>query len=188
MTTAAVVLAAGAGTRFTASGGEGHKLLVLFRGRPLVHWAVQHAVEAGLDEVLVVTGAVDLGLAESSRVTLVANPNWAQGQATSLATAVDAAAARGHAAVVVGLGDQPLVSPEVWRGVAASSAAIAVATFAGQRRTPVRLAAEVWGLLERTGDEGARELMRRRPDLVEEVACDGNPVDVDTVEELDQWS
>jgi CTP:molybdopterin cytidylyltransferase MocA len=179
VTTAAVVLAAGGGTRF---GGDGHKLLAPFRGRPLVAWALEAA--SGLDELIVVTGAVELELPAGARA--VRNPRWAEGQATSLAAGIDAAA--GHDAVVVGLGDQPLIPVEAWQLVAASSAPIAVATYGGQRRNPVRFAAEVWDLLPREGDEGARSVLRGRPDLVTEVACPGDPVDVDTQEDLATWS
>ena len=183
--TLAVVLAAGGGTRF---GGATHKLLAEFRGKPLVRWAVDAAVEAALDGVLVVTGAVALDGVLPDGVEVVHNPRWAEGQATSLAAAVGAAAERGHDAVVVGLGDQPLVPAEAWRLVAASDSPIAVATYGGHRRNPVRLAAEVWPLLPEHGDEGARSLVALRGDLVVEVACPGDPIDVDTHEELKQWS
>lgn len=180
MTTAAVVLAAGGGTRF---GGDGHKLLAPFRGRPLVAWALEAA--GVLDELLVVTGAVEVPLPPGARE--VRNERWAEGQATSLAAAVEAAA--GHDAIVVGLGDQPLIPAEAWRLVSAATATpIAVATYGGARRNPVRLAAEVWPLLPTEGDEGARSLLRGRPDLVTEVACPGDPADVDTQEDLATWS
>ena len=185
MTVAAVVLAAGGGSRF---GGPGHKLLADFRGRPLVRWALEAAAAAHLSEVAVIVGAVDLGAAVPEGVRVIENPEWASGQASSLQTAVSWAVAHQHEAVVMGLGDQPLVPPAAWAAVAASPSPIAVATFDGARRPPVRLARSVWSLLPTAGDEGARVLMKRRPDLVCEVACEGQPVDIDNEEDLSRWS
>lgn len=185
------MLAAGGGSRYA---GGGHKLLAPFRGRPLVAWAVTAAAGAGLDELVVVTGAVDLAAAVADApggdpgggdLTLLHNPGWANGQASSLRVALDWCGRQGHGAAVVGLGDQPLVPSSAWAAVArAPGGPIVAATYGGQRRNPVRLDRDVWPLLPVDGDEGARALMRRRPELVGEVACDGDPFDVDRVEDL----
>jgi molybdenum cofactor cytidylyltransferase len=178
----AVVLAAGAGSRF--AGGK-HKLLQPIWGRPLVAWSLQAAVQAGCAEVVVVEGAVDLSDVVPSTVIRLVNDRWAEGQAGSLALALAWCLAKGRAAAVVGLGDQPLVPASAWRAVAESTAApIVAASYGGQRRNPVRLARSVWPLLPAHGDEGARLLMARRPDLVAEVACEGVPADIDTAEDL----
>lgn len=184
MTTAAVVLAAGLGRRFPG------KLRASFRGRPLAQWALETAAAATLDELLVVVGEDDLADLRPPGALVVRNPDPAAGQATSLGVAIAAAEAAGHDAVVVGLADQPLVPVEAWRRVAAVSGdgPIATATFGGDRRPPVRLHRSVWPLLPASGDEGARVLLRSRPELVVEVPCPGDPVDIDTPEDLERWS
>jgi CTP:molybdopterin cytidylyltransferase MocA len=181
---AAVVLAAGGSRRF----GDAPKLLASFRGRPLVRWALDAAAGAGLDETVVVTGAVELSEALPPEATVLENPSWRDGLARSLGVALDWCSRQEHEAAVVGLGDQPFVSASSWRAVARSGAPLAVATYGGRRGHPVRLDSSVWHLLDLTGDEGARSLMARRPELVAEVACEGDPVDIDTMEELERWS
>jgi CTP:molybdopterin cytidylyltransferase MocA len=185
---AAVVLAAGGGSRFA---GPGHKLLAPFRGRPLVAWALEQALAAQLDRTWVISGDVDLAGAGvvPPGVEILHNPRWSKGQATSLQVAVRAARQAGLDAIVVGLGDQPLVPSAAWRAVAsAEGSPIAVATYGSKRRNPVRLSAEVWDLLAPEGDEGARTLMGQKPELVSEVACVGDPVDIDRVEDLGPWN
>jgi molybdenum cofactor cytidylyltransferase len=180
VTTAAVVLAAGGGTRFA---GPEHKLLTDFRGAPLWTWAHRNACAAALDHTVVVTGAVSLEAIET-----VPNAEWEDGLATSLQVAVRWARERDCDAIVIGLADQPLIEPEAWRAVAdATATPIAVATYDGRRGHPIRLGAEVWPLLPTSGDQGARTVMVARPDLVTEVPTTGSPADVDTVEDLSRW-
>ena len=182
---AAVILAAGAGSRFAS---EDHKLLTEVRGAPVVAHAIAAARAADVDEVIVVQGAVDLGDLVPDDVTLLANEQWADGQATSLRAAVSYAQMRGHDVIVVGLGDSPGVTAEIWDAVARVDADLASARYNGDLRPPVRLSASMWASLPVSGDEGARALMRQRPDLVRPVPVDGDPRDIDTLEDLRRWS
>lgn len=178
-----MVLAGGAGTRYE---GPTPKLLApLPDGGTVLGRAVGAALAADVGPVVVVTGAVvDTDLPPD--VELVANPVWAEGQATSLQAGVAWARDTGADAVVVGLGDQPGLAPEAWRVVAAaSSTPLAVATYAGRRGHPVRLGAAVWDELPTAGDVGARDVLRAHPDLVVEVPCPGDPADIDTVADLE---
>ena len=146
------------------------------------------AAGAGLDETVVVVGAVERR--RSGGVTALRNPAWADGQAGSLQVAVAHARSAGHDAVVVGLGDQPLVAR---RGLApgrrADRSPIAVATYGGAAAQPRAAAASRSGTgCPRTGDRGARDPIAGHPELVSDVPCAGTPVDIDTLEDLERWS
>jgi len=180
-----VLLAAGGGTRFA---DPSHKLRAELNGRPLFRWSIDAMIGAGLDHLAVVTGAVDLSDLVPAGVERLANPAWREGQATSLAVAVTWATAHRLSALVVGLGDQPGITSGAWTKVAATDRTpVAIATYGGRRGHPVRLARAIWARLPVTGDRGAGELIGGSPELVTEVACEGDASDVDTVEDLTRW-
>ena len=118
LSAAAVVLAAGGGTRFVAADGT-HKLLASWRGRPVVDWAVTAAVAAGIGPVWVVTGAVDLTGALPPGVRVLHNPCLGRGPGhVAGRSRWTRRPQSGHEAIVVGLGDQPMIRPQAWQAVA----------------------------------------------------------------------
>ncbi len=178
---AAVILAAGAGTRFE---GPVHKLRADLDGTPVLRRAVDAAVDSGIGPVIVVTGAEPLSDLLPPGVSVLEASDWANGRARSIAAAVRALEATTLGAMVVGLGDMPWVTAGAWRAVAGAASPIAVATYDGRRRLPVRIERRLWPELPSAGDEGARRLMERFADLVTEVPVDGSARDVDSVEDL----
>jgi len=185
---AIAVLAAGRGSRL---GGDVPKPLVELRGRPLVSWALEAATGSGLRPVVLVVGhrGDAVGDAATEAVMIVRARRWRRGVARSLRAALKALDPWAQVgAVCIGLADQPLVGADAYRRLADAyrgGAALAVATYGGQRRNPVLLARPVWGEARRlAGDVGARALMGREG--VVEVDCTGtgSAADVDTLDDL----
>jgi CTP:molybdopterin cytidylyltransferase MocA len=176
--TLVAVLAAGSGSRFA---GPGHKLEAPLGDATVLERSVAGALVADVGPVVVVLGATAFPLPPAAGA--LANPDWERGLATSLQVAIAHARSIGANRLVVGLGDQPLVTPVAWRAVAVSDARIAVATYDGVRGNPVALDASCWDDMPESGDEGARAVMRLHPEWVREVPCPGTALDVDTVED-----
>ncbi len=192
MTVVALVLAAGASSRFGSP-----KLLAELHGRPVLQHALDAVADAGLDQVVVVLGAewaaVEAAMAWRGERRVV-NPRPQDGLSSSLRVGLDAAVeVPGADAVLVVLGDQPMVRPGVIRAiltVAASPAAVG-ADFVRPRYAadgapnPVLMRRSAWALaagLEQ--DWGLAALMREQPDRVLEVPVEGANPDVDTPDDL----
>jgi molybdenum cofactor cytidylyltransferase len=184
---AAIVLAAGASTRM----GRQKLSLPLADGRPVVRAAVERVLGAGLDDVVVVTGREGETIASALAglpVRMARNPRYAEGQSTSLRVGIDAMDP-GAEAVVIALGDQPLVDPRVIRRLVATFQAthrsVVVPVYRDGRGNPVLFAAALFGELRAvTGDRGGRDVIVRDPARVAEVAVDGPmPPDIDTPED-----
>ena len=161
----AVVLAAGASTRFGSP-----------KQRVLLEPVLERVRGSSVDGVVVVLGAHEV---ESSAPT-VHCPDWERGPGASLRCGLRALPDEAEAAVVV-LGDGPNLHPDsvdrviaTWRDQGSEMVA---ATYGGTRLHPVLLARSAW---DRIPDEGARTL-----DAVL-VSCDdlGPPGDVDFADEL----
>ena len=183
--TAAVVLAAGAGSRF-----GGGKLGALLEGRPVLQHVLDRVAAAGLSDVVVVLGDDAAAIEEAidwRRERRVRNEDPGRGLSSSLRIGVEALDDGVDGALIV-LGDQPMVSVETIRSLLDAPAdparPIVVPVYADDGgRNPVLVGREAFGLVaETTGDRGLGPLIAAHPDLVREVPVDvpgGNP-DVDT--------
>lgn len=172
---ACVVLAAGTSSRM----GE-NKLLAMYRGEPLV----RHAVRATTGRPTIVVTGRDAADVEQALVgfdvSLVHNPDFATGMASSLKAGIARADADG---AFVLLGDMPrITASHLLQLEAAFADNIVVPTHQGQRGNPVLWSKSYFPqILALTGDVGARSLIRA-PITVE--LDDAVLFDVDTPDAL----
>jgi len=182
--TEAVVLAAGAGSRF-----GGGKLLTSYGKGVLLHGALAAAFAAPVRRVTVVTGAdgsqvAEAALAYDPSVQIVDAHDWEEGMAASLRAGIAGLPADTEACLIF-LGDMPRVPHAVLRPLCeavAAGAPAAAPVFGGRRGNPVALGRALFPeLLALRGDTGARgvlEALGGRLALVE-APDDGVLFDVD---------
>ena len=167
---AAVVLAAGAATRFGAP-----------KQRELLPRVLERLAASPVDEIVVVEGAYDLSV-DSTRASarVVRCPDWELGGGASLRCGLAALEDDVVAAVVI-LADGPLLAPEAVARVIASwrtdGGDVVAASYGGVRGHPLLAARRAWADVP---DAGLRAVEPRL------VPCDdlGPPGDVDTPEDL----
>ncbi|HDQ72392.1 MAG TPA: HAD-IIA family hydrolase [Chloroflexi bacterium] len=160
---AAIILAAGASTRF----GEPKQLLD-WHGVPLLRHVTETALQADLDPVIVVLGshaeAVRQALGTHGIQTAM-NWRWEAGMSTSVQVGLAALPPDTSAALFLQC-DQPLVTADLLRTLAKrfrkTGAPIVHPVYAGRRGTPTLFARRLFPeLAEVSGDRGGRDLISR---------------------------
>jgi molybdenum cofactor cytidylyltransferase len=189
---AAVILAAGRSTRM----GGPNKLLAEIAGRPLVRIATEEALRSKARPVIVVTGhqreQVEAAVAGLD-VTVVHNPQFADGLSTSLRAGLAAVPTEADGAVIC-LGDMPQVGASLIDRLIEAfdperGALAVVPTSDGKRGNPVLWSRRFFHELgELEGDVGARHVIGRYPEAIVEVAVSGEAAltDIDTPEAFDR--
>ncbi len=159
-TTAGIVLAAGAGTRYGQP-----KAPVMIDGERLVDRSVRVLREAGCFPIAVVLGA---WIGEVPGAVVMENPDWASGMGSSFREGLRWASGTAADSVIVTLVDLPGLTSEAVRRIVDEPADLVSATFDGQRGHPVKFGREHWPALieSASGDVGARDYLRARDDLV----------------------
>ncbi len=192
---AGLILAAGAGSRF-----GGGKMRARLDGRPLVAHVLDAARAAGFGRLVLVLGrdAVDVRAAilaadpaALAGVLVVVNGAPERGLASSLRLGLAAATAGPRPdRVLVLLGDQPRVRPEVIMAMLAADApadavAVVPAYAADAAANPVLLLPPAWSRAgDLTGDRGFGELLAAQRERVVRIPVAGANPDIDTPADL----
>ena len=192
-----VLLAAGMSRRM----GDENKLLVEIDGVPMVRRAAEAMIAGGIRQLVVVTGhqadAVAAALADMDVPDLdlrfVHNPDFAAGQAGSVATGI-AALPAGLSGALIGLGDMPFIAPALvsemihdHSGLGDHERRISFPVFAGRRGNPVLWGCEFFDALARlSGDVGGRHILSENPAAVNSISWIDDSIhrDIDTDADL----
>ncbi len=187
-----ILLAAGSSRRM----GEGNKLLIEMDGEPLVRRAARAMLDGGIADLVVVTGhqhddvvaALD-GLA----VTFAHNPDFAAGQAGSVAAGMAALPGTVSGALIA-LGDMPFIAADLvaemirdHSGLGDHETRISFPVHEGRRGNPV-----LWGrgffdaLARLSGDMGGRRVLSENPAAVNSISWHDDSIhrDIDTPRDL----
>jgi len=190
-----IVLAAGASHRF----GQ-NKLLIPLGGHAVLYHALQAALTAPLDPVILVLGyesdkalqALE-ELRGSPKLRVLKNSHWAQGRAESLKLGLAAVPAHAPGAVVL-LGDMPLMTPALIARVAQAflrAHTLCFPIYRGLPGRPVAIPRELFGeFAQLCGDASGLPILQKYWEraIKIELAPDEEPTqwDIDTPEDLER--
>ena len=159
--TAGVILAAGGSERL-----QRPKQLLDWHGKPFIRQVAETALEAGLAPLIVITGANHDQVTKALSglpVQIHLNPNWKNGQSTSVRLGINAVSEKCNSALFL-LCDQPQLPSqliiELLDRFRQNRMTITAPMVDGQRGNPLLFSREAFSALAKiTGDRGGRTLI-----------------------------
>ena len=164
----AILLAAGSSRRM----GDSNKLLLPWKGKPLAVITAEHILEAGVGELIIVTGhqAPETSAALSHLpARIIHNPQHEQGMTSSIRTGVSIATGQGY---LICLADMALITPGEYTLLlkafepeySRNIHCILLPEYQGQKGNPVLFSA-AWreSILQHPEEDGCKTLVRNNP-------------------------
>ncbi|MCD6238340.1 MAG: nucleotidyltransferase family protein [Thermotogae bacterium] len=176
----AAVLAAGNSSRF-----KRQKLIMMYKGKPLLQWPIDALRGLVLRRVLIVSRNLDLSTVDTADFEIVVNPDAHLGLSTSVKLAVSQA--KGYEGLLLLLGDMPKIDKVlVERVLSTDRTKIVFPVHKGIKGFPVFLPSMYFEEVKTlTGDVGLRKIIAHHKD--ETMQFDGGEdciFDVDTPEDF----
>lgn len=183
--TAAIILAAGKSSRLGFP-----KQTLLYKGNTLIEIAIDAALKAKCDPVLVVLGAnkeaIEPGI-KNKEITIVYNENWAEGMGASIKIAIrHLENIKEVTQVVIMLCDQPFVNRALLGSLIykqqQSGSKIVACTYKDTIGVPALFDRSLFPeLLLLEGNEGAKKVVQAHVEQVATVPFEKGGVDIDTI-------
>lgn len=182
--TAIIILAAGNSSRLGSS-----KQLLPFRGKTLLQHITGEALASGAGPVFVVVGANAEKISatiQKEPIHIIENKNWENGMASGIFEGIKAATMDGAITqAIITVCDQPFLSASILSKLTTeqerSGKGIIASSYCQTAGTPVLFTAHYFKeLLELTGEEGAKKLIRLHPGDIGTIAFPEGEVDIDT--------
>ncbi len=161
---AGIILAAGESKRYGSP-----KQLLDWKGKSFVRQVAETALQAGLEPVVLVTGAYAAEIESTLQdlpIIISHNPNWQNGQSESIKTGIRTLPAKSGAAIFL-LADQPQIPVEVMRALIETHARelhsiVAPLVLEEKRANPVLFDRATFpDLLQLQGDTGGRAIFHK---------------------------
>lgn len=187
-----VILAAGSSSRMGKS-----KQLLSVNGQPLLLHVVDHALSTSAQQVLVVLGSephLHADLLESYPVDIVINYTWDRGIGNSIKTGVRSLLNRQQQldGILLMVSDQPVITYEYLLSLIQtfkeSKKSIVASAYSNTLGVPALFSKQHFNqLLDIEDSQGAKSILLKNRDQVQELDCPQGAIDLDTPEDYHKF-